>query len=56
MARWRWCCTPCCSTPRDHGDGLDLGVANAISLLVWLTPLIYWLARLAYEGLGGIMG
>ena len=28
-------------------EGLDLGVANAISLLVWLTLLIYWLASLA---------
>lgn len=37
-------------------EGLDLGVANAISLLVWLTLLIYWLAGLAYDGLGGIMG
>ena len=37
-------------------EGLDLGVANAISLLVWLTLLIYWLASLAYDGLGGIMG
>lgn len=36
--------------------GLDLGVANAISLLVWLTVLIYWLAGLAYAGLAGILG
>jgi ABC-type uncharacterized transport system permease subunit len=37
-------------------EGMDLGVANAISLLVWLTLLIYWLASLAYAGLGGILG
>ena len=37
-------------------DGLDLGVANAISMLVWLTVLIYWLAGLAFEGLAGILG
>jgi len=36
--------------------GMDLGVANAISLLVWLTLLIYWVASLAYEGLGAILG
>ncbi len=37
-------------------EGLDLGVANAISLLVWLTLLIYWLASLAYVGLASIIG
>ena len=37
-------------------DGLDLGVANAISMLVWLTLLIYWLAGLVYAGLTGILG
>jgi ABC-type uncharacterized transport system permease subunit len=37
-------------------DGLDLGVANAISLLVWLTVLIYWLAGLAFQGLASILG
>ena len=37
-------------------DGIDLGVANAISLLVWLTVLIYWVAGLAFEGLAGILG
>jgi len=37
-------------------DGLDLGVANAIAMLVWLTVLIYWLAGLAFEGLSGILG
>jgi ABC-type uncharacterized transport system permease subunit len=36
--------------------GMDLGVANAISLLVWLTLLIYWVASLAYAGLAGIVG
>jgi ABC-type uncharacterized transport system permease subunit len=36
--------------------GLDLGVANAISLIVWLTVLIYWLAGLAFQGLASILG
>jgi ABC-type uncharacterized transport system permease subunit len=38
------------------GEGLDLGVANAISMLAWLTVLIYWVASLAYTGLAGILG
>jgi ABC-type uncharacterized transport system permease subunit len=37
-------------------QGMDLGVANAVSLLVWLTLLIYWVASLVYDGLGGILG
>ena len=37
-------------------NGLDLGVANAISLIVWLTVVIYWLAGLAYQGLASILG
>jgi ABC-type uncharacterized transport system permease subunit len=37
-------------------QGMDLGVANAVSLLVWLTVLIYWLAGLAFEGLSSILG
>ena len=37
-------------------EGLDLGVANAISLIVWLTVLIYWLAGLAFPGLAAILG
>ena len=37
-------------------EGLDLGVANAISLLVWLTVLIYWLASLAFNSLAAILG
>ena len=37
-------------------EGLDLGVAKAISLLVWLTVLIYWLAGLAFPGLASILG
>jgi ABC-type uncharacterized transport system permease subunit len=37
-------------------EGLDLGVANAISLLVWLTVLIYWLAGLVYTGVTSILG
>lgn len=37
-------------------QGMDLGVANAVSLLVWLTLLIYWVASLVYDGLAGILG
>ena len=37
-------------------SGMDLGVANAISLLVWLTLLIYWLASLVFDGLASILG
>src|SRR4029078_2491917 len=37
-------------------NGLDLGVANAVSLIVWLTVLIYWLAGLAFPGLASILG
>ena len=37
-------------------DGLDLNVANAVSMLVWLTVLIYWLAGLAFDGLSGMLG
>lgn len=37
-------------------EGLDLGVANAISLIVWLTVLIYWLAGLAFQGLTSMLG
>lgn len=36
-------------------EGMDLGVANAVSLLVWLTLLIYWVASLVYDGLAGIL-
>jgi ABC-type uncharacterized transport system permease subunit len=37
-------------------QGMDLGVANAVSLLVWLTLLIYWVGSLVYDGLAGILG
>jgi ABC-type uncharacterized transport system permease subunit len=37
-------------------EGLNLGVAHAVSLLVWLTVLIYWLAGLAYAGVRSILG
>jgi ABC-type uncharacterized transport system permease subunit len=37
-------------------QGLDLSVANAISLIVWLTIFIYWLAGLAYAGLTSMQG
>jgi ABC-type uncharacterized transport system permease subunit len=35
------------------GDGIHLGVANALSTIVWLTVVIYWLGNLFYnvEGL-----
>lgn len=34
-------------------SGLDLGLANAISLIVWLTVGIYWLGGLALPGIAG---
>ena len=37
-------------------EGLNLSIANAVSLLVWLTALIYWLASLAYRGLAPMLG
>src|SRR2546423_5770954 len=37
-------------------DGLDLGIANAISMLVWLTVAIYWLRGLAFQGLSSVLG
>lgn len=33
--------------------GLDLGLANAVSLIVWLTVGIYWLGGLALPGIAG---
>jgi ABC-type uncharacterized transport system permease subunit len=35
------------------GDGMHLGIGNAISMIVWLTVVIYWLGNLFYsvEGL-----
>ena len=30
------------------GGGIDLGVLNALSAIVWLTLLVYWLARFYY--------
>jgi ABC-type uncharacterized transport system permease subunit len=33
--------------------GFDLGVLNALSLIVWLTLLVYWLARFFYP-IGGL--
>jgi ABC-type uncharacterized transport system permease subunit len=38
------------------GEGLNLGVGNAISMLVWLTVAIYWIGGLAYAGLSAILG
>ena len=37
-------------------EGLDLGLANAVSLIVWLTLLIYWFAGLAYPGMASVQG
>jgi ABC-type uncharacterized transport system permease subunit len=37
-------------------EGLDLAVANAVSLLVWLTVAIYWLAGLAFPRLSAMLG
>ena len=37
-------------------EGLNLGVANSISLIVWLTVAIYWLASLAMPSLASIQG
>jgi ABC-type uncharacterized transport system permease subunit len=37
-------------------EGLDLGLANAVSLIVWLTLLIYWFAGLAYPGMANVQG
>jgi ABC-type uncharacterized transport system permease subunit len=34
------------------GDSFDLGVLNALSLIVWLTLLVYWVARFFYP-IGG---
>jgi ABC-type uncharacterized transport system permease subunit len=36
--------------------GLNLGVSNSISLIVWLTVVVYWLASLAVPGLASIQG
>jgi len=35
------------------GGGFDLGVLNAMSLIVWLTLLVYWVARFFYP-IGGL--
>jgi len=35
------------------GGGFDLGVLNALSLIVWLTLLVYWIARFFYP-IGGL--
>jgi ABC-type uncharacterized transport system permease subunit len=37
-------------------DGLNLGVGNSISLIVWLTVAIYWLGGIAYPGLATLQG
>ncbi len=35
------------------GGGIDLGVFNALSLIAWLTLLVYWVARFFYP-IGGL--
>lgn len=35
------------------GGGFDLGVLHALSLIVWLTLLVYWMARFFYP-IGGL--
>ena len=35
------------------GGGFDLGVLNALSLIAWLTLLVYWIARFFYP-IGGL--
>src|SRR5665647_981934 len=35
------------------GGGFDLGVLHALSLIVWLTLLVYWVARFFYP-IGGL--
>lgn len=37
-------------------EGLNLGVSNSVSLIIWLTVAIYWLASLAVPGLASIQG
>lgn len=37
-------------------EGLNLGVSNSVSLIVWLTVAVYWLASLAVPGLASIQG
>lgn len=37
------------------GDGVRLGVGNALSTIVWLTVVIYWLGGLFYD-IGGLQG
>jgi ABC-type uncharacterized transport system permease subunit len=35
------------------GGGIDLGVLHALSLIIWLTLLVYWVARFFYP-IGGL--
>lgn len=35
------------------GGGVDLGVLHALSLIIWLTLLVYWVARFFYP-IGGL--
>ena len=37
------------------GEGVRLGVGNALSTIVWLTVVIYWLGSLFYD-IGGLQG
>ena len=34
------------------GEGVRLGVANVVSIIVWLTVLIYWIGNLFYDIVG----
>ncbi len=35
------------------GGGFDFGIANAVSLIIWLTLLVYWVSRFFYP-VGGL--
>jgi ABC-type uncharacterized transport system permease subunit len=37
-------------------DGVNFGLANAVSLIVWLTLVIYWFAGLVYPGMASLQG
>jgi ABC-type uncharacterized transport system permease subunit len=37
-------------------DGVNLSLANSISLIVWLTLVIYWFAGLVYPGMASLQG
>ena len=46
----RWYCTPCCfSGWCSRPMALYLGVGNSVSVIIWLTVLIYWLGSFFYR-------